>query len=348
MENLRWILLGAGVLILLGIWLSDRLAAKRREKQDAQTLLDEEVGEGAPSAQPRFAIDDDDPLFATPDTRAPAFAAAPDESEPDTPPPWRADPEAAPEKASADEALLPPESVRETPSVEPTQPAAAKPSAEVTPQPVPVAPTESPAVVEKPDINPEPVAPTPETVPQAPEQASVPSGYSGAVSTGRELTAPQQLAVGAEQLPHVSPDDDGRVLALFVAARSGEQLPGAALKSIFARRGYVMDDNGIFHWYYNGKPVFSIANMLEPGFFDRFQMERSNTPGIAVFARLPGPIKDDVTFDILLGEAYEMGITLGARLLDESRSTLTKQTMQHLRESLIHEQQMRARGVVSR
>jgi cell division protein ZipA len=90
----------------------------------------------------------------------------------------------------------------------------------------------------------------------------------------------------------------------------------------------------IFHSMHNGSTVFSIAKMVEPGFFDINNPESFQTPGVTLILQLPGPVPADVAFEVLVSEAFEIANELGATVLDERRSTLTKQTVQHMREGI--------------
>ena len=85
---------------------------------------------------------------------------------------------------------------------------------------------------------------------------------------------------------------------------------------------------------HHGKTVFSIAKMVEPGFFDINAIDSFETPGITLILQLPGPVPADVAFEVLVSEAFEMANELNATVLDGDRSTLTKQTVQHLREGI--------------
>ena len=48
----------------------------------------------------------------------------------------------------------------------------------------------------------------------------------------------------------------------------------------------------------------------------------------------PGPLAASVAFDILVAEANALADVLGGTLQDASHSTLTQQTVQHLREEV--------------
>lgn len=125
-----------------------------------------------------------------------------------------------------------------------------------------------------------------------------------------------------------------KIVTLHVVAAPNSVLAGEDLLSVFERRGYHYGDMNIFHSMHEGSTVFSVAKMIEPGYFDINDMESFQTPGITLILQLPGPVPADVAFAVLVSEAYEMAQELNATVLDEQHSTLTKQTVQHLREGI--------------
>ena len=125
-----------------------------------------------------------------------------------------------------------------------------------------------------------------------------------------------------------------KIITFHICARNDEQLPGSELLRVFKERGYEFGEMDIFHSRVDGYTVFSIVNMVEPGWFDPESMNGFTTPGISLFLQLPGPLAGETALDLLLREARELGRALDAVVLDGSRSTLTLQTEQHLREEL--------------
>lgn len=95
---------------------------------------------------------------------------------------------------------------------------------------------------------------------------------------------------------------------------------------------------GIYHSYdpasESHKPVFSLASMVEPGAFPSEGMETYSTPGLALFARLPGPKDGLTTFSELLFTAERLATLLEGTLQDETHSDLSKQTIEHMREEI--------------
>jgi len=120
-----------------------------------------------------------------------------------------------------------------------------------------------------------------------------------------------------------------------VAAPRGSPFAGADLQRAFDERGYRFGDHDIYHSIHEDRTVFSVVNMVKPGWFDPNSMHEFQTPGISLFLQLPGPLAASVAFDILVAEANALAQALGGALQDASHSTLTQQTVQHLREEVL-------------
>jgi cell division protein ZipA len=80
--------------------------------------------------------------------------------------------------------------------------------------------------------------------------------------------------------------------------------------------------------------------MMQPGVFDIDNMTDMATPGLVFFLTLPGPEDMMQAYDYMLETAQAVARNLGADVLDESRSVLTRQTMEHSRQ-LIRELERR-------
>ncbi len=146
----------------------------------------------------------------------------------------------------------------------------------------------------------------------------------------------ERMEASAARAGNQPPADEGeeKIISLNVMAHEGQMLDGAELYAVFTQRGYQFGEMGLFHSRYKDRTIFSIVNMIEPGSFDISTLESSQTPGVTVFLQLPGPIAADVLFEVLVSEASDMARVLGATVRDSDRSTLTKQTVQHLREDI--------------
>ncbi|EED32793.1 ZipA, C-terminal FtsZ-binding domain [gamma proteobacterium NOR5-3] len=83
-----------------------------------------------------------------------------------------------------------------------------------------------------------------------------------------------------------------------------------------------------------GPIQFSVANMLQPGVFDIDNMDSMFTRGLVFFVTLPGPEDMIQAFDYMLETARVVARNLGGELLDESRSVLTQQAVEHSRQQI--------------
>ncbi len=125
-----------------------------------------------------------------------------------------------------------------------------------------------------------------------------------------------------------------KIVTLHVMAPRGQLFDGEQLLGLFEQRGYHYGDMSIFHSMHHDKAVFSIAKAIKPGTFDIDQISSFDTPGISLILQLPGPVAADVAVEVLISEAFDMANTLGGTVLDADRSTLSKQTVQHMREGV--------------
>lgn len=134
-------------------------------------------------------------------------------------------------------------------------------------------------------------------------------------------------------------DDDDRadrpqmILAIHVA-RPARPIEAMELFPALDAAGLSYGQMDIFHYELeDGQEAFSVANMVEPGTFDPTTMiEGISTPGVTMFAVLPGPLSAVDTLQYMTGCARELAKALGAEVLDEGRGALGKQAENALRE----------------
>lgn len=131
--------------------------------------------------------------------------------------------------------------------------------------------------------------------------------------------------------PELAPEE--KIVTIHVLARDNK-FHGSDLKATFESHGYKFGDMDIYHCHHEKRKVFSVANLVKPGSFDIDDMDSFLTPGITLFMRLPVSLDADVAFDFLIREATELAEELGGQLRDGDRSTLSKQALQHMREEI--------------
>ena len=133
-------------------------------------------------------------------------------------------------------------------------------------------------------------------------------------------------------------DVDPEVFMLNVVARNAHGFKGADILHILLACDLRFGDMNFFHRHEfeagKGAIQFSVANMMQPGVFDIDNMAEFNTPGLVFFLTLPGPEDMMMAFDYMLETAQAVSRNLGGDVLDESRSVLTKQTLEHCRQQI--------------
>lgn len=111
----------------------------------------------------------------------------------------------------------------------------------------------------------------------------------------------------------------------------GEQIR-EALQTVDMRFG----EMNIYHRLNaQGQALFSLASVVEPGSFPENRSEDFSTPGLILFTQLPG-VQDGLSiYSDMLFTAERLAALLKAELHDESRSVLTRQTIEHTREKIL-------------
>lgn len=82
------------------------------------------------------------------------------------------------------------------------------------------------------------------------------------------------------------------------------------------------------------KPMFTVANGVEPGTFDLSDMESLATPGVVLLLRLAGMGDPRAAFEEMLEVAQEVAVALGGELKDERKNDLSGQTIEHYRQRI--------------
>lgn len=168
-----------------------------------------------------------------------------------------------------------------------------------------------------PQVEPEPVEEKPGTVDWLDEIEAVPVG-------GQTARLPRH--------------EDAQVYSLNVVARAEQGFAGDDVLRTLLGCGLRFGDMDFFHLteMAEGTPTiqFSVANMMHPGVFDLEGMESLSTKGLMFFLTLPGPHDMTRAFDLMLQTAQTVAESLGGDVFDETRSVLTKQYVERVRQSI--------------
>ena len=131
-----------------------------------------------------------------------------------------------------------------------------------------------------------------------------------------EKSKPGYLDVGARHHK-----DFDKVVSLLLAARAGQTLQGTDLVVAAEKAGLIYGHRNIFHRMVDKNheqgPIFSVANLVQPGIFDLRTIKELKTPGIHFFITLPGPSSALDAWDAMLPTAQRMAELLDAVVLDD-------------------------------
>jgi cell division protein ZipA len=127
-----------------------------------------------------------------------------------------------------------------------------------------------------------------------------------------------------------------KILAIRVTAIAPARFDGSALLEALRSEGLGYGRYEIFHRLHDdGRPVYSVASLKEPGTFDLEAMPDTQYPGVAMFAVLPGPVSAAEAFDEMIFSARALATHLNGALADERGAPLTALRVGKLREEAL-------------
>lgn len=146
----------------------------------------------------------------------------------------------------------------------------------------------------------------------------------------------RKSGVSTENAAPASASSDQEVLVINVDAKPSQVFKGSEIKKLLEACGMDHGEMSIFHRHEEDdllSPIqFSVANAVEPGYFDPEKMSDLVTPGVSFFMSLPGPKDYMRAFEYMLETAQCFASNLNGELRDERRSVLTPQTIEHCKQ----------------
>jgi cell division protein ZipA len=147
-----------------------------------------------------------------------------------------------------------------------------------------------------------------------PEQLAAPP----AASSARWRPASEnsdRYSTAAPQAPNVS--EKQKIVALRVCSVGDARWTGAGLISALETHGLAYGRYQVFHRRHSdGRSIFCVASLVEPGTFDIASMPDGLFRGISLFAVLPGPIEPVQTIEAMLETARDLARDLSGTLQD--------------------------------
>jgi cell division protein ZipA len=148
---------------------------------------------------------------------------------------------------------------------------------------------------------------------------------------------PQQSSDAHQAAPALDSEPE-KIVALLLRPKSGARIAGTAIQQACEKVGLEYGEKQIFHRTHESgeehHAVFSLADMVSPGSFNLDRINETSTPGLCLFMTLPNPLTALDGWDAMLAAGQRLADILGAELLDEAQSTLSRQRIAHIREEM--------------
>jgi cell division protein ZipA len=301
--ELRWILLTLSVVLLAGIWWwGRRRSSQAPGNASLREITPSEPARPAPAGEAGPEIE----IGATPDPQSRDWGVSPFEPlsirtqeyehVPVLDGPMMVDADPAPTLARA-------------PSVAAT--------AEVSAAVAPVRAAVPPVIAAAPPV----VGATPPVIGALP--------IAAAARAASAAGAPQGTAQAANA------SEQQKIVTLRVCAAGETRWPGATLLSALELHGLAYGRYRVFHRrHVDGRSLFCVASLIEPGTFDVARMSSEEFRGITLFAVLPGPVEPLLTIDELLGAARGLAQELAGMVQDSKGMPLSPQRAAALRDDV--------------
>jgi cell division protein ZipA len=182
----------------------------------------------------------------------------------------------------------------------------------------------------------------PSMAPAAPAAAPAAAPVPGRVPTLQPESA-ERSAVAPVQTPNAS--EQQKIVTVRVCAPGEVRWSGAMLLSALELHGLAYGRYQVFHRrHVDGRSLFCVASLIEPGTFDVARMSAEEFRGITLFAVLPGPVEPLLTVDELLGAARGLAQELSGMVQDNKGMPLSPQRAAALRDDVARFQASLPRG----
>ncbi|NRB72246.1 MAG: cell division protein ZipA [Xanthomonadales bacterium] len=151
--------------------------------------------------------------------------------------------------------------------------------------------------------------------------------------TQGELPIDAPVDEPAAPAPMAQPE---KVVVLYLRARDNRTVSGLELLEAAQKSGMEFGAMDIFHRLVEGErqPVFSMANLEQPGTFSPDSWATLSARGMTLFMGLPGPLSALDAWDATVATARRMAELLHLDVLDDQREHFSRQREGEIREEL--------------
>jgi cell division protein ZipA len=126
-----------------------------------------------------------------------------------------------------------------------------------------------------------------------------------------------------------------KIVTVRVCAAGEGRWPGTTLLSALELNGLAYGRYQVFHRRHtDGRSLFCVASLVEPGTFDVARMSAEEFKGITLFAVLPGPLEPLEAVDEMLAAARGLAQELSGMVQDAKGMPMSPQRAAALREDV--------------
>jgi FtsZ-interacting cell division protein ZipA len=183
--------------------------------------------------------------------------------------------------------------------------------------------------------NTSPIATPPQAPPPIPRIVNVPPRRPASPAPVQPAPSTENSDRIAMAPPAPNVSEKQKIVSIRVCAPGEQRWAGSALLAALEANGLAFGRYQVFHRRHtDGRSLFCVASLKEPGSFDVTQMPAQEFKGITLFAVLPGPIEALLTIDELLNAARDLAATLTGMLQDSKGVPLSPQRQAALRDDV--------------
>jgi cell division protein ZipA len=188
-------------------------------------------------------------------------------------------------------------------------------------------------------LKPIPPAPAPAIPASAAASATPPPASAPASAPNLKLRPSTEnsdrLAAAAAAPQATNASELQKIVTIRVCAVGDARWSGAALMAALEVHGLAYGRYQVYHRKHSdGRSIFCVASLIEPGTFDMARMAETEFRGVTLFAVLPGPIEPLPAVDALLATARELARELSGMLQDTKGVPFSPQHALALREDV--------------
>jgi len=126
-----------------------------------------------------------------------------------------------------------------------------------------------------------------------------------------------------------------KIITVRVCSVGESRWSGAALMAALELHGLAYGRYNVYHRKHSdGRSIFCVASLIEPGTFDLQRMPEEEYRGVTLFAVLPGPLEPLRTVDALITAARDMARELSGTVQDGRGVPFSPQRVAALREEV--------------